>query len=45
MTGRLPAFRPISDRLCLRGILYVLYNDVAGQLQLLELRFGSGQTC
>ncbi|MFG2480903.1 transposase [Streptomyces fagopyri] len=37
--------RPVDDRLCLQGTLYVLYNDVASQLLSLELGFGSGQTC
>lgn len=35
----------MDDRLCLQGVLYVLYNDVAWQLLPLELGFGSGQTC
>ncbi|MEV1083616.1 transposase [Streptomyces sp. NPDC050211] len=35
----------MDDRLCLQGILYVLYNDVSWQLLPLELGFGSGQTC
>lgn len=33
------------DRLCLQGILFVLYNDIAWQLLPLVLGFGSGQTC
>ncbi|MFE9646334.1 transposase [Streptomyces sp. NPDC006365] len=37
--------RPVVDRLCLQGILCVLYNDIAWQLLPLELGFGSGQTC
>ncbi|WP_443034195.1 IS5 family transposase [Streptomyces sp. BE147] len=36
---------PMSDRLCLQGILFVLYNGIAWQLLPLELGFGSGQTC
>ncbi|WP_373312252.1 IS5 family transposase [Streptomyces tauricus] len=40
-----PGPRPVPDRLCLQGILYVLYQDVAWQLLPLELGFGSGQTC
>ncbi|WP_408997263.1 transposase [Streptomyces europaeiscabiei] len=24
--------RPVADRLCLQGALYVLYNDIAWQL-------------
>lgn len=35
----------MADRLCLQGILFVLYNDIAWQLLPLELGFGSGQTC
>ncbi|MEW2079335.1 IS5 family transposase [Streptomyces sp. NPDC013433] len=42
---RSPGPRPVDDRLCLQGILYVLYNDIAWQLLPLELGFGSGQTC
>ncbi|WP_411146935.1 hypothetical protein [Streptomyces sp. x-80] len=32
----------MADRLCLQGILYVLYIDIAWQLLLLKLGFGSG---
>lgn len=39
-----PGPRPVPDRLCLQGILYVLHNDIAWQLLPLELGFGSGQT-
>ncbi|ALC29332.1 transposase [Streptomyces sp. CFMR 7] len=42
---RSPGPRPVSDRLCLQGILFVLYYDIAWQLLPLELGFGSGQTC
>jgi transposase len=42
---RAPGPRPVADRLCLQGILYVLHNDIAWQLLPLELGFGSGQTC
>ncbi|WP_443034191.1 IS5 family transposase [Streptomyces sp. BE282] len=42
---RSPGPRPVPDRLCLQGILFVLYNDIAWQLLSLELRLGSGQTC
>ncbi|MGW4519185.1 transposase [Streptomyces sp. NPDC004393] len=42
---RSPGPRPVADRLCLQGILYVLYNDIAWQLLPLEMGFGSGQTC
>ncbi|MEU7688717.1 transposase, partial [Streptomyces spectabilis] len=40
-----PGPLPVADRLCLQGILYILYNDIAWQLLSLELGFGSGQTC
>ncbi|MFB7172153.1 IS5 family transposase [Streptomyces sp. NPDC056254] len=40
-----PGPRPVPDRLCLQGILYVLHNDIAWQLLPPELGFGSGQTC
>ncbi|WP_191134063.1 transposase [Streptomyces sp. col6] len=40
-----PRSRPVSDGLCLQGILFVLYNEPAWQLLPMELRFGSGQTC
>ena len=42
---RSPGPRPVADRLCLQGVLYVLCNDIAWQLLPLELGFGSGQTC
>ncbi|MFD9356053.1 IS5 family transposase [Streptomyces sp. NPDC060031] len=42
---RSPGPRPVPDRVCLQGILYVLRNDIAWQLLPLELGFGSGQTC
>ncbi|MYX97416.1 transposase [Streptomyces sp. SID486] len=35
----------MPDRLCLQGILFVLYNDIPWQLLPPELGFGSGQTC
>ncbi|WP_435877322.1 IS5 family transposase [Streptomyces albogriseolus] len=40
-----PGPKPVDDRLCLQGILYVLYSDICWELLLLELGFGSGQTC
>ncbi|MDF9867889.1 transposase [Streptomyces pratensis] len=40
-----PGPKPVSDRLCLQGILFVLYNDIAWQLLPSEMGFGSGQTC
>jgi len=50
---RSPGPKPVDDRLCLQGILYVLHQDIAWQLPPLELElelelelgFGSGQTC
>ncbi|MFG2395321.1 transposase [Streptomyces lavendulae] len=39
---RSPGPRPVADRLCLQGILYVLCNDIARQLLPPELGFGSG---
>ncbi|MEU0008325.1 transposase [Streptomyces sp. NPDC006314] len=27
---RAPGPRPVPDRLCLRGVLYVLHNDIPG---------------
>ncbi|MGW6202173.1 IS5 family transposase [Streptomyces sp. NPDC055089] len=42
---RSPGPKPVEDRLCLQGILYVLHQDIAWQLLPLELGFGSGQTC
>ncbi|QJS99032.1 transposase [Streptomyces asoensis] len=42
---RSPGPKPVADRLCLEGILYVLHQDVAWQLLPLEPGFGSGQTC
>ncbi|WP_374214973.1 transposase [Streptomyces longispororuber] len=40
-----PGPRPLADRLCLQGILYVLHDHVASQLLPLELGLGSGKTC
>lgn len=37
-----PGPRPVSDRLCLQGVLFVLYNDKSWQLLPLDLGFGSG---
>ncbi|MGC5535547.1 IS5 family transposase [Streptomyces sp. SR-10] len=42
---RAPGPKPVDDRLCFQGILYVLVNDIAWQFLPLELGFGSGQTC
>ena len=35
----------MPDQLCLTGVLFVLYNDIAWQLLPPELGFGSGQPC
>ncbi|WP_328696606.1 transposase [Streptomyces sp. NBC_00342] len=45
MAGTSPGAKAGVGRLCLQGILFVLYNDMAWQLLSLELGFGSGQTC
>ena len=37
--------RPVADRLCLQGILFVLSTGITWQQLPLELGFGSGQTC
>ncbi|MFJ8827653.1 IS5 family transposase [Streptomyces sp. NPDC102467] len=42
---RSPGPKPVDDRLCLQGILYVLHQDIAWQLLPPERGFGSGQTC
>lgn len=42
---RSPGPRPVDDRLCLQGILFVLYNDIRWHHLPPELGFGSGQTC
>ncbi|MDH6118555.1 transposase [Kitasatospora sp. GAS204A] len=43
--GRGPGPRPVDDRRCLQGILFVLCTGIAWQHLPLELGFGSGQTC
>jgi transposase len=43
--NRSPEPKPVEDRLCLQGILYVFRRDMAWQLLTRELGFGSGQTC
>lgn len=35
----------MPDRLCLQGVLFVLYTGITWQQLPLELGFGSGQTC
>lgn len=42
---RSPGPRPVDDRRCLQGILFVLYTCITWQQLPLELGFGSGQTC
>ncbi|MGW1293063.1 transposase [Streptomyces sp. NPDC002533] len=42
---RSPGPKPVDDRLCLQGVLYVLHQAIAWQLLTLEPRFGSGLTC
>ncbi|MDT0266562.1 IS5 family transposase [Streptomyces sp. DSM 44915] len=42
---RSPGPRPVDDRRCLQGILFVLYTEISWQQLPLELGFGSGQTC
>ncbi|MFB7666915.1 IS5 family transposase [Kitasatospora sp. NPDC056138] len=44
-SGRSPGPRPVDDRRCLQGILFVLYTGTTWQQLLIELGFGSGQTC
>ncbi|WP_344639284.1 IS5 family transposase [Kitasatospora cystarginea] len=42
---RSPGPRPVDDRCCLQGILFVLYTGITWQQLPMELGFGSGQTC
>ncbi|WP_330294150.1 IS5 family transposase [Streptomyces griseorubiginosus] len=42
---RSPGPRPVDDRRCLRGVLFVLYTGITWQQLPMELGFGSGQTC
>lgn len=42
---RSPGPRPVDDRLCLQGILFVLFTGITWQQLPPELGFGSGQTC
>lgn len=39
-----PGPRPVDDRRCLQGILFVLYTSITWQQLPTELGFGSGQT-
>jgi transposase len=41
---RSPGPRPVDDRRCLQGVLFVLYTGITWQQLPLELGFGSGQT-
>ncbi|MEV0600316.1 transposase [Streptomyces sp. NPDC050315] len=45
VAGTFAGPKPVDDRLCLQGILYVLHQDIAWQLLPPELGFGSGRTC
>jgi transposase len=40
-----PGPRPVPDRLCLQGILFVLYTGIGWEDLPQELGFGSGMTC
>jgi len=40
-----PGPRPVPDRQCLQGILFVLHTGIAWRHLPLELGFGSGSTC
>ncbi len=42
---RSPGPRPIEDRLCLQGILFVLHTGIGWEDLPVELGFGSGMTC
>lgn len=42
---RSPGPRPVADRRCLQGVLFVLYTGITWQQLPPELGFGSGQTC
>ncbi|MEU1173469.1 transposase [Streptomyces microflavus] len=42
---RSPGSRPVPDRLCRQGILFVMHHDIAWQQLPLVWGFGSGQTC
>ena len=43
--ARAPGPRPVPDRLCLQGILYVLHTGIGWEDLPQELGFGSGMTC
>jgi transposase len=40
-----PGPRPVADRLCLQGILFVLHTGIGWEDLPQELGFGSGMTC
>src|ERR671921_2004887 len=40
-----PGPRPVPDRLCLQGILFVLHTGIGWEDLPQELGFGSGMTC
>ncbi len=42
---RSPGPRPVPDRLCLQGILFVLYTGIGWEDLPQQLGFGSGMTC
>ena len=43
--ARSPGPRPVPDRLCLQGILFVLHTGIGWEDLPQELGFGSGMTC
>ncbi|MFI1845970.1 transposase [Streptomyces microflavus] len=43
--GRSRGSRPVPDRLCRQGILFVMHHGIAWQQLPLVWGFGSGQTC
>ncbi|ATO84255.1 transposase [Actinoplanes sp. SE50] len=43
--ARAPGPRPVPDRLCLQGILFVLHTGIGWEDLPQELGFGSGMTC
>ena len=43
--ARAPGPRPVDDRRCLQGILFVLYTGIGWEDLPQELGFGSGMTC
>jgi transposase len=43
--ARAPGPRPVEDRRCLQGILFVLYTGIGWEDLPQELGFGSGMTC